>query len=96
MRDEDYAVTVWFNKPNPRRPRAKKLSTITVPDSNRPLARPLDRLEADPAYADSVFVDSVEEARRVLNAAVAEQTVVLPVVVARNVLGWTQYDFSEN
>lgn len=96
MRDADYAVTVWFNKPNPRRPRARKLSTITVPNSTLPLARPLEKLEADPAYADSVLAESVEEARRVLDEAVAEQTILLPVVVARSVLGWAQYDFSDH
>lgn len=90
-----YAVTVWFNRPNPRRPRARKLSTITAPNSSLPLARPLDKLEADPAYADCVLAETVEEAESVLSDAAAEQTILLPVDVARNVLGWALYEFSE-
>jgi len=92
---KNYVVTVWINKPNAKHPRARTMSTVTSAASQVPLARPLDVLLADPAYADCLLAGSSEEAIDILNSAPVEQTIVLPLEVAKSVLGWAHYEFTQ-
>ena len=93
--NKDYVVTVWVNKPDAKHPRARTMSTITSPFSQAPLARTLALLLSDPAYADCLIANSEEEARELLDSATAEQTIVLPVEIAKSVLGWAHYEFTQ-
>ncbi len=92
---KDYVVTVWINKPNAKHPRARTMSTVTSANSQVPLARPLGILLSDPAYADCLLANSSEEAVDLLENAPVEQTIVLPLEVAKNVLGWAHYEFTQ-
>jgi len=92
---KDYMVTVWINKPNSKHPRARTLSTVTNATSQVPLARPLSILLSDPAYSDCLLANSDEEARNILDSATVEQTIVLPLAVAKSVLGWAHYEFTQ-
>lgn len=101
--ENDYSVVVWVN---PRAAagsaRAAYLASVVGERTGNPLARPTTALRGEPSLRRSPVMRGAEEIGDWLAppgrtpAATRERPVIVPVPLARSVLGWEEFEVSRS
>jgi len=101
LEEADFGVIVWVNPRAAFSSRSRFLIAVTGDRTGRPLARPLTALKSEASTARCTVMLSGDDVQYWLTPSASghalaseSRPVIVPIPLARSVLGWELFEFS--